>query len=437
MSVRRLPASTTRAVMAGRVDDRVPYRGAPRPAMPARAGGPGLTQRVLIAFVGLSLVVAGVWLTSWNLGFLSVGPVAPVSLYPASMGPTPALYGSAIGADSLINSVVGGESDNRVAYRFRATRTERLDSIVIYLQMGEGYSSGSGGTLSITLETDDGYPTHHPSGEVLAERQIRPRSGAGIAVRFSGRPLLEAGELYHLVFENIDPEPASNYASLNGLFVFDDDSSDQPAFSRTDWANLVESRGTPWSDDRGPDKGTITPILGLHFADGSSSGVGYMEVWVGQPEAVGGDDRARQVFTVRGPDRPVAGAAVRLERIAGSAPLMIELRDRNDRVIDVATIDSGRIRQGTVEDIRGSTWVWGEFAKPQRLASGESYSLELSTAEDTTYLVHVVRKGSSYGYGDGTYFADGQGETSDGGPWQPFSGWGGPNPEGDLQFYLR
>jgi hypothetical protein len=83
-------------------------------------------------------------------------------------------------------------------------------------------------------------------------------------------------------------------------------------------------------------------------------------------------------------------------------------------------------------------WATVELESPVKLREGRKYYLILRTVrEDTEYQTFAIREGASYGYPKTSYFSDGMAQVSDGGPWQAFSAWSGPNPEGDLQFAFR
>src|SRR5712691_37262 len=77
-------------------------------------------------------------------------------------------YGPGIGGDSLNNNQISSiDVDNR----FRATTSSTLLSLIwydIYTSADSGYSAGTGGTIEICIETDDGTANHLPSGTKLA-----------------------------------------------------------------------------------------------------------------------------------------------------------------------------------------------------------------------------------------------------------------------------
>jgi hypothetical protein len=261
-----------------------------------------------------------------------------------------------------------------------------------------------------------------------------PSFDAGVEYRFPNPPLLRKGRIYHVVFENVDPAPTRNFVSLNGLFVFDGDPVWQPAFRNRDWARLVRNGSGSWSADRGG--GVTTPIMGLRYANGHRSGVGYMEVWVQDAVRIGGDRRVRQTFTVGGRERRVTAVAVRLKRLSGEGPLEIRLL-HGDRVIASGRVPGTRIARSSIDDRGGSTWATLDLPGRVRLRSGQHYRLVLSSGSGTQYAIHAIRQGSTYGYDRASYFSDGRAERQGNGRWRPLEGWGRPSVEADLQFYFR
>ena len=365
--------------------------------------------------------------------------VKALSIYPATVDMWPDTYGPAIMADSLSNTQVGGSDARDVAYRFRATTDSPLESITVYIQTGPGYSAGNRGSLLITVRSDDGSADHLPSEEVLAAVEVpHPDVGAGSDFRFLPPPALEAGSLYHIVFTNTDAAPEDNFVSLNGLVVFGGSTTDQPAFGHTDWAELIRSDGD-WSEQSKSGRDLPTPIMSLNYVDGTTAGVGYMEIWVRSPTVISGTARTREVFTVSGPERIVSSVFVRLKRVQGSGPLRVHLESASGRVLADGKIPAAAIAQSSSDDPSGSEWAELAFASPLSLQSGETYHLNLSTAADSRYEAIPIRKGAFYGYGPGTYFADGIGEYDDGSGWRPMHPpWDGArDAEGDLQFYFR
>jgi hypothetical protein len=347
--------------------------------------------------------------------------------------------GPGIAADNLNNTIVGGPKRQKVSYRFRAQMSARLDSITIYIINGRsGYSGGHGGTLRITVRPDDHTGQHRPTSKVLARKLVnRPALRAGTTYRFPDPPRLVKGRLYHVVFENVDPDPTRNYVSVDGLFVYDEQPVWQPAFPNTDWAHLVRVGDGAWSSDRGPGRGTITPIMGLNYANGQRGGVGYMEVWYREPQSISGPAKVRELFTVGGKSRTVSSAAVRLKRVSGSGPLTLSLKDASGKTIASGQVPASRIAISSASSLRGSRWARATFGRSVKLKARKKYSLVVSTASGSRYSAFPIREGGSYDYGKGSYFARGHAEYTTGSSWRLFTGWGRPSRQADLQFYLR
>ena len=370
------------------------------------------------------------------VGRLSVSTAVVRAGGPAS-APSGPPYGSAINADDLNNSVVGGPDGRKVSYRFRATTTAGLSSIRVYLVTGSGYSGGTNGVIEVSVQTDDGSSAHRPSGAVLAATNYRP----GSAVANSGLPLISfsspaqlvAGQLYHVVFRNVDASPTTNYLSVDGLFTFGDPSPWQPKFTNTDWANLIYFRGA-WSDNRGAGQGVITPIMALNYSNGAVGGQGYMEVWVSLPKPISGVAKAREVFKVSGANRKVSSASVRVHRVSGSSPLTVLLETAAGVVVADGTIPAT-----SVSTASRPVWATAVFGSTVTLVSGSSYHLVLEAPTDSIYNAFVIREGAWWGFPAATYFADGSGQYTAGAGWLGFDQPGGGRnlPMGDLQFLLQ
>jgi hypothetical protein len=176
--------------------------------------------------------------------------------------------------------------------------------------------------------------------------------------------------------------------------------------------------------------------MGLEYANGRSAGIGYMEVWAHNAQELTGDRRARQVFTVAGPDRTVRAVSIRVKRIAGSGPLEYVLREDRGPVLARGAIPAESFELSERDSRGGASWATVPIPEGPTLGSGTRYAISFWTDDDTSYLVTVIREGRTYRYGPGTYFADGIGEFDDGDGWRPFVGWGEESTEADLQLYF-
>jgi hypothetical protein len=388
---------------------------------------PAIGWRRVAAIVALAL--AGIVIA------VEPKPAAPVSI---NGGP----YGSAIGADSLANTQVGGPScgctNDLVSYRFRAGTSARLDSLRIYViaNGNTGYSNGTGGSIEVAIEADDGTLTHGPSGTKLASTTVTPGNPGEEfpLIAFSAPASLTAGQLYHVVFRNADPAPLQNFISVDGMFTFGARLvPQQPRASDADWGQLVNP-GTGWQLQP-----NYTPILQLNYDNGVKDGMGYIESWINSPKAISGAAAARETFTRTGPETSVGSAWIRLLRVSGESPLSVRLETASGALVQSASIPADSIPLGAPDAGQGSAWANARFPRAASLAPGQAYQLVLGAPTDTVYSIFSLERGNNYDFAPTTYFSDGYGQyTTDGTSWLGFDQPGGrvDNSNSDLQFYF-
>ncbi len=243
------------------------------------------------------------------------------------------IYGSGIASDAKDNFQLSGR---RLAHRFRAGTTSELLSVRVQQRGGEVYSDGSGGSVKVSIQTDDGRSGHRPSGEVLAEVTVQPGNPDGDwttyeAWAFPEPATLTAGELYHVVFENPDPTPADDYISINEIFMWQPDEPRQPAL--LDEYAVLYDEGDGWKLQR-----TATADMDLSYADGTHDGVAYIHNMCDRYGVIAAPDQlVRERFTVSGGDRLVDAVAVRLKRTSGDEALNVSV-ERDDGTV-LASVD--------------------------------------------------------------------------------------------------
>ena len=341
-------------------------------------------------------------------------------------------YGSQLRADDLANTVLGGPSAQSVSYRFQALHSSPLRSIQVFFiwsQLKSGYAAGQGGTIRVDLLADDGTGSHLPTGPVLATLTCSSVLSANDyypKLPFPYPASLTGGRIYHLVFTNIDPAPAANYVSLDSLWTDAQTSPMQPSLNDYGFATLMRAGTGPWKLRQG-----FTPILELDYADGSSQGKGYVEVWRSNPKIVSGATQVRETFKVKGPNRLFSKVMIRAERLAGSSPLTLRLTEADGTLIEQAAVPAASVLQGAYD------WVTCTFPLTHVLASGVGYNLTLSAPADTQYSTFPMRKALDKGFSTATVFSDGyaQVSTNGGTSWAGWDMWGTPNlTTSDLQF---
>jgi hypothetical protein len=351
-------------------------------------------------------------------------------------------YGSKWGADALGNTVVGGSGPVQGDYRLRATHTGQLRDVRTFFICAPGYGAGTGGSYRVDLETDDGSTNHFPTGAVIATTTELNPKGVFVTETFASPATITQGQLYHVVYTNIDPSPAVNYCSLDMLFWQDPASATaQPAIANTDWAHLY-NEGTisapvwHWrNQSNSGDDGNYMPVLQLDYSDGTSYGNGYMEVWSETSrKSISGSNATRESFTVSGPSMTAQSVTVRLRHDSGTDPLTVAVL--NGAGASLASC-AKPYTAFTVSGMAGDNWVTCQFASPVALNSGSTYALNLAAPSTSAYSIFPIRKGVSYNYGPSAFFADGHAQYTAGSGWLDWPAeTGAASTQGDLQFFF-
>lgn len=339
------------------------------------------------------------------------------------------IYGSGINSDALNNITIG---PHVLSYRFLSTHTGTVSQVHFYLIVHgshPGYNAGTGGTVKVELETDDGTTNHNPSGTVLGTYSIPQPNNPFPVISFSPAPKLTAGKLYHLVFSNTDPNPNENFVSVDDLYMASPLNPMQPAFSNENLATLLQDSSNSWSV-----YDYNTPIYEIDFNDGASIGQGYMEVWSNAPQQISGTQAVRETFTVSGIERMVSKVSIRLARISGSSDLTVRLEQGDGNLVEQGTISANSVALSSSGDCFWATYT---FSALRTLLQGQEYNLILEAPSDTVYQLFPIRKGSAQNFQPGTFFADGYAQFKSGADWVGWTEWGVSNrTDGDLQFYF-
>jgi hypothetical protein len=405
---------------------------------------------IRIRILGMGIIASLLYLVGCS-GSPNNVPVPPVIVH--------TYLGSQTNADDLANLIVGwyapnANSNTSIAYRIRSEHDGPLKAIrtfFIWSSARAGYQSGTGGQIQVQVQTDDGTSNHYPSGTALASLVYHPPVTSSASsdhfplLTFASPPTLSAGQLYHIVFTNIDPNPKANWVSLDGLWMWRSFTPEQPTKPNTDLAVL--ERGADFNQGawglytRGAGN-SITPCLELDF-EGAAQGQGYIQGF-GAPDAgfvnpkpITGAQQVREVFTLTGTAKVVSSISVRVNRTSGSSPLSLRVEKTDGTVLGQG---SALVPMGgaATSSSNGESWVKALFPGPITLLPNVTYRLVLTSPTDTVHATHVLQKGSDYGFQAGTYFPGGHAEFNDGSGWRGWDLWGIPNVmTTDLQFFFE
>lgn len=352
---------------------------------------------------------------------LLIAAVAAAAQAPAP----PAIYGTGWQAFSQgLENLEIGKGGRQLDIRFRAENNAALQSAVVFMKTGSGYSAGTGGLVRISLEADDGTPNHLPSGSELDFSQAAPGNPSSPTFRefvFTNHVTLTAGNLYHLVFTNPDPAASSNYVSLNNLS--NSGGTAYPFYSFADFAMVWKSGGnSDWAF-----KPDTCPIVSIKYANGLSQGQGYIDALASSGLfQIQDGSQAGETFTVSGGSRTVNDVRVHVKKTGTPGDLTVTLQTTGGTVIEQGVIPASSI---------GTDYAWEifRFGSSHVLANGSSYLLSLSTSGGSgSYQVFPLDKGISRGLDVPSEFHDGHYQTNTGSGWANFKGGSGY----DLQLYF-
>ncbi len=368
---------------------------------------------------------------------------APATAPPTTAAPTPAAPGNLrigiVGMTSLAN--YGVEGSRRLSYRVEATQTSNVESLRLYFidnATRTGYASGTGGKIRVQIAPDDG--TGKPDearmfpGKFDAEfgltngRYEGPDRRGFVRNKLLGlwtfdQPIpLVAGQTYHIVFKNIDPNPAANYIGIDLVIDMVKIGSGDPCIqSPARPANLAFLRnmsGNSWEDFTCDNRGyTWTPIYEFRYANGAVQGQGVMQWDVVAQYRISGNAAVRT--TIRLPkDQTVSELAARVERHAtGSVSLQLETLDGEVlRSVTAATNGLG--------NYRNAVWAEGSVA-PITLKANTDYALVVRPLNGYSGSIVPVQAGLNYGFHPSSNMPFGVAQTSSNGTsWTAWSGGG-------------
>lgn len=283
----------------------------------------------------------------------------------------------------------------------------RLDHFACGYHLSNGYSQGNGGRVSIELRADDGTNNHFPSDEVLGRitKTYVPLSIANKRIptfEFRSPVYLEAGEIYHLVFKQLNPPRAAcrrgglsvrqaakcdrkaGSITLNGVSVRQSNGHHGPFLGRTAAALIRNAPTSTWSKSA-----TVLPWYEIRYDDGTWTGDNY--TFSGVTRATGTRpvyrrNLVRQQFLVQDADRKVTGVWIWISRTSNdnSGRLVARLTNNNRVSLALASIPASNVRKcGTA----CGHWVYAKLSKPRTLFVGRNYYLELSARGTAAFQV--------------------------------------------------
>jgi hypothetical protein len=302
-----------------------------------------------------------------------------------------------------------------------APRSGTIDSLALYFVFTtEGnYFAGSGGINRFSLRPDsNGQPGQTILGEFTISNPMQNiwSDWATVKVnddhfRLDSPVSLTAGTRYWIVAENLHPDPANNWVGINAIAQGDGAPGTVYVHMETAPGSGVFERfaypGEP---------GWFVGLFDLTYQQGGGFGQGYWFALFDQ--AVGGDLRAREVFTPSA-NHTISSLRLWVKGVSGSGALTATLST------------NGTVVAQTSASAAGAAWL--TFPMKTTLQAGATYFLEFSAPSGAVYTFSVLRQNS--GWSDGSHFADGYADYFNGSAWLGgWPIWGSTGTEGDLMF---
>lgn len=349
-----------------------------------------------------------------STGFVIVDVTVPATQPAIELPYANRLYGNPIHAEAVGNTRY--TADRPASFRFRAERSGTIEAVRWFNKYdvaggNVGYSTGNGGRIRVDLRANVVVGGNNvPAATSLGSTAPQPRAielGYFPVVEFlDPKPQVVAGQLYHLVFNQLDTSGA-NTISVNMLHTKKPiDLGGNGRFGPywgDELAHLWYSGGSNGTWNVRPDR---APIFELRYSDGVSTGQGMIFSHDSATKSIGGTEMARQVFTVRDTSRTVAGLWMRVRRSGSSTPpeLIVRLETSAGTLVEQLTVPAGAVPASTIYDNQ-IPWLYRPFSQNRTLQLGQGYRVRFSAASGG-YHLHAIQKGLNFGMQDRNNWRD-------------------------------
>jgi len=248
---------------------------------------------------------------------------------------------------------------------------------------------------------------------------------------FTSQQPLVAGQIYHLVMDNVAPDPRENYISSNNAITHEQNDRPSRWVSSIDWGTLRGSRAAgssdafTWSDyTRSASNGNYyVPILQLTTADGQRQGMANMEsgaVDPGRIFTIGADQPIRERFRPTRERRVTGLSFATAASVAGTLQWRI-LQGSNVLASGQFTTDAPNYTalQANANRVGKVFWHDAEINGGQgvTLAAGQTYDVEFQPQGQSQWKVADFYNGSLHGFSWPAAFTESNAQHRVNGQW--------------------
>lgn len=340
------------------------------------------TRRMPVFTGALCLLGFFIWMA---IGRCSSPPTVVLQDNAPTAQPATPLPGTELGNTfegfGAANWSMGRYPGNKFAIAFMPKASKPLAAMWIVWKTARGYGAGTFGIWSFELRADN--PRGHLPGDTVLARLdglTNPPEGY-YKLAFPNVPLT-AGQVYHLVMYNTDPNPRDNWSSPNTIMSF----PDQP------WRGngVLSYDGRSWRDWGARDN-RCAPLRGsraaylLEYADGTKDGEPYYFAY--EHRIYGGVYQGEQFIWKK--------ADVNIQSLG--FPVFSDGEPNGDLTCVLETLDGAVLASATVATPNGMTelpaWYRCSFDAPVTLKKDVGYRLYLKAptcTKDACYATFVV-----------------------------------------------
>ncbi|MFT3802073.1 MAG: hypothetical protein QM766_12725 [Burkholderiaceae bacterium] len=338
--------------------------------------------------------------------------------------------------------------DYAMSQRFRAPASGVIEAIRIYTPVGApegGYAGGNGGTLKISVYPDDGQFMHAPNRSVKPLTTVSYRPGMTHGTYAEARSMfplisfppgapLVAGKLYHLVYEQVDPQPSVNFANVNSTATNPATGKPMRWTSTTDWGVMYGKRPVgrsgdyAWADASNTPYGGLlfAPILEIRLTSGRTFGSSVMESGNVEPRIwiIDAKKPVRERFVASEP-RTITGLSLQTASVAGGS-LQWEIKQGETSLAKgVITEPAGTFKTITSLTYQQGVYHWFDapLPAPVDFVQGETYDVVFTPIGSSRWRFAGQSNGGQWGFDYPAAFTESQAQHLVNGVWLNANIW--------------
>lgn len=326
--------------------------------------------------------------------------------------------------------------------------------------LNNSYSVGNGGLQEVTLQTDDGTSKHNPSGTVIAKAKpyipFDLPAKQWVIIDFESPGNVVAGQIYHLVYENLNPPP--NLSGLSGSeaqrapsdkgaisldgttdgYAIDPSERHGPFLRNYPATRIKTSESSTWKST------DVTSWYSIVYTDDVEVGETYAHFQGAGAYRyrVDGNKQLRQEFTWDYPNITVDRIATRFGHDSDANGRSMSVVIKNQSLSTIATTSvpydselKDAAKSSNTSTSRQTRHSVGSLSSPVQLVTGQKYYVEYSAASGARYVMApAIETNRKHGNSDRNLWGAGAAKQSEdnGSSWKNLDAF----PDSDLPMYF-